>query len=295
MQAFRAANHEDTLRFDYTTIGHVTADVLGDGTRRPGGSAFYSALQAARMGLRSCILTRGKPAEIEELLAPFRAELELEVEPASHTTTLLTTGAGAARRQSVLAWAGEIGEAQIDTAILHLAPVAREGPQRWLGQCAFVGLTPQGLAREWSGAEAEIALSAPAPEQEALAARCDALVLSEVERPYCEAMIERARHAGAVVAVTAGAGQKTLLLPDGTDLELPAEPVREAHDDLGAGDVFAAALFIAMYEGRDAPHAARFASAAAALRVERTGAVAIASRSAVEARLREGAANVARD
>ena len=50
------------LRFDYTTVGHVTADVLGDGSRRPGGSAFYSALQAARLGQRDADPDAGRAA-----------------------------------------------------------------------------------------------------------------------------------------------------------------------------------------------------------------------------------------
>ena len=84
-------------RFDYAAVGHVTIDVLADGTRRPGGTAFYSALQASRLGLRTLILTRGAPREIEQLLAPYRAELELEVQPAEQTTTLHTSGSGAER------------------------------------------------------------------------------------------------------------------------------------------------------------------------------------------------------
>src|SRR2546429_8874944 len=59
-------------RFDYTTVGHVTIDVLADGSRRPGGTAFYSALQASRLGLRALILTRGAVPEIERLLEPYR-------------------------------------------------------------------------------------------------------------------------------------------------------------------------------------------------------------------------------
>ena len=40
-----------------------------------------------------------------------------------------TASAGAARSQRMLAWAGEIAEeSAVDTAILHLAPVARETP-----------------------------------------------------------------------------------------------------------------------------------------------------------------------
>ena len=51
-------------RFDYTTVGHVTADVLADGARRAGGSAFYSALQAARLGRRALIITQGVGADV---------------------------------------------------------------------------------------------------------------------------------------------------------------------------------------------------------------------------------------
>src|SRR5437764_15067501 len=96
------------MRFDYTTLGHVTVDLVADGSRRPGGGAFYSALQAARLGLRAQIVTQGSPSEIEELLAPFAAELELQVRPALHTTTLATSGRGDGRRQRLLAVAGRL-------------------------------------------------------------------------------------------------------------------------------------------------------------------------------------------
>src|SRR2546422_472433 len=96
------------MRFEYTTLGHVTADVMADGSCRPGGGAFYSALQAARLGLRTLIITQGRPGDIEDLLAPYAAELELRIHPAARTTTLATSGTGPARRQRLRSWAGEI-------------------------------------------------------------------------------------------------------------------------------------------------------------------------------------------
>jgi hypothetical protein len=81
----------------------VTIDVLPDGQRRPGGTALYSALQAARLGLEATIVTRGRETELQELLAPFSGELRLIVEPAPATTTLQTTGSGEQRRQRMLA------------------------------------------------------------------------------------------------------------------------------------------------------------------------------------------------
>lgn len=269
-------------RYDYTTVGHVTRDVLdADGSCRPGGTALYSALQAARLKLRTQILTKGDPHEIERLLEPYRDELDLTVLPAEHTTTFQTSGEGPERHQRLLAWAGPIEAPEVDTAILHLAPVARETPRAWRGHAGFVGLTPQGLVREWD-ARGEIA---PAPLRgEWLPERCNAWVLSEREQESCAGSPAQA---AAVVAVTAGAQPIILRLPGG-ELRVPVPPIARVQDDLGAGDVFAAALFVALREGRPPAEAAAFANAAAAVRIAGIGPGAIGDRWAIEARLSAG-------
>jgi 1D-myo-inositol 3-kinase len=299
------------LRFDYTTLGHVTVDVMADGTRQPGGTAFYAALQAARLGQRSLVVTRGRLEELEELLEPYRRELEVTILPSPHTTTLHTVGSGLERSQRVLAWAGPLPEEiLIDTSILHLAPVARETPSRWRGGAAFVGLTPQGLVREWSEGGGEIAVLAAAEtaahsaawrpgdgappgrgvaDALGLAERCNALVLSEHERASCAGLIAAARGAGAIVAVTAGPRPNTILLPDGDVLEPTVPVVADPCDDLGAGDVFAAAFFVALAEGLAPDGAAALANAAAAVRMQAAGPQAIGGRAAIEARLHAGA------
>jgi 1D-myo-inositol 3-kinase len=271
--------------YDYTTVGHVTIDVLADGARRPGGTALYSALQAVRLGLRALILTRGVPAEIEQLLEPYRDELDLRVLPAERTTTLQTVGEGLERHQRLRAWAGPIeGPIEVDTAILHIAPVARETPRAWSGHATFVGLTPQGLVREWDAA-GEITHSQLRPEL--LPERCDAWVLSERERECCAEPVARAAAAGAVVAVTAGANPTELQLPDRELLHVPVPPIAAPVEDLGAGDVFAGAFFIALREGLPPARAAAFANAAAAVRIAGTGPGAIGDRRAITARTGE--------
>jgi sugar/nucleoside kinase (ribokinase family) len=284
------------LHYHYTTVGHVTVDVLDQHTRRPGGTAFYSALQAARLGLRTLIVTSGRRQEIEPLLAPYSHELDVHVHPAEHTTTLLTSGSGPDRRQRLLAWAGPMPERlQLDTDILHLAPVARETPSDWLGAPAFVGLTPQGLARGWSRGEGAQAwsqgddvpvVSVPVePAAVAVARRCQAIVLSSIERASCAAVIDAGGDSGAIVAITAGAQPTELLVPGQPTLELDVPALDAPVDDLGAGDVFAAAFFIALHQRQDAAHAARFASAAAAVRMSGPGPGAIGSRALVERQL----------
>lgn len=275
-------------RYDYTTVGHVTVDVMSDGSRRPGGTAFYGALQASRLGLRTLVLTRGVRNEIEQLLEPYGSEFELDVQPAEQTTTLATSGRGTARRQRVLGWAGPIeGEPALDTAILHLAPVARENPRRCRGQVDFVGLTPQGLVRQWRGDGGEVSLAAA--DAAALPPHCDAIVISEVERASCEGLVSRALQGGAVVAVTAGHRPTTILMPNGVTLNAPTPDSGQAGEDLGAGDVFAAAFFVALHEGRHATDAATYAGAAAALRLAGPGTDGIAGRRAIDAQARIGA------
>jgi sugar/nucleoside kinase (ribokinase family) len=275
------------LQWDYTTVGHVTVDVFPDGSRRAGGAAFYSALQAARLGMRALILTRGVAGEIEELLAPYAHELELRVLAGEHTTTLHTSGTGSARSQRVLAWGGPIEEdLEIDSAILHLAPVACETPSRWRGHSPFVGLTPQGLLRQWPGEDRRIVLSAPPPTGELVADSCHAIVVSQHERTSCATLIARALSTGASVAVTHGAAPNTVLLPDGRTLTLDVPRIEAPLDDLGAGDVFAAAFFTALADGRPPAHAAGFATAAAAVRIQGHGADAIGRREEIDARLR---------
>jgi sugar/nucleoside kinase (ribokinase family) len=283
------------VRFDYTAVGHVTADVIRDGERRPGGGAFYSALQAARLGLRARILTRGVRTEIEQLLDPYLDELSLDVLEAPCTTTLETNGHGRERSQRVLAWAGEIGgELALDTEILHLAPVARETDGRTNARAAFVGVTPQGLVRDWSQPGGLIV--ARALDLSRLPKHCDALVLSEAERDSCAALLsgadaERARGNrtaradAAVIAVTHGEAPTELRLPGDVQIHVEVPAVQRICDDIGAGDVFAAAFFIALAGGEDPQAAAQLANAAAAVRVAAQGAGAIGDRTAIEARL----------
>jgi len=278
--------------FDYVTVGHVTVDVLAGGSSpRPGGGAFYSALQAARLGLRALIVTQGSPTEIEALLEPYREELELRVIPAPVSTTLDTSGSGATRTQRVLAWAGPIAETvTVDTSILHFAPVAREGTPTWHGHADFVGLTPQGLTRAWDEEGNDEIVPSPLPSDRGslhglLPEGCSAVVISEQERAACAPLLAAAAAAGAVLAITAGAGATSVYLPDGAVTQVQAPAVADPHDDLGAGDVFAAAFFIALREGQTPARAAAFAGAAAAIRIGGVGADAVGDRRAIEARV----------
>jgi sugar/nucleoside kinase (ribokinase family) len=194
----------------------------------------------------------------------------------------------------------------VDTAILHLAPVARETSTAWRGRADFVGLTPQGVVRTWSALGAEVGQVALDPSL--LPRRCDAIVISDAERENCAWLIAAAERAdgrpapagelalpaapdwrGALVAVTAGAGATVLHIPGGARLVLQVPAIDRFVDDIGAGDVFAAAFFISLSDGRPPAQAAAFGNAAAAVRIGGSGADAVGKRGEIEARLRTAA------
>jgi sugar/nucleoside kinase (ribokinase family) len=173
----------------------------------------------------------------------------------------------------------------VRTSILHLAPVARETPGRWRGHAEFVALTPQGLVREWDEDSGEIVLAPARAAASELASVCDAMVMSNHERTSCATLIARAQGAGAVVAVTAGASPTTVLAPGRRAVQVAVPAVQDPKDDVGAGDVFAAAFFVMLARGRPPAQAGAFANAAAAVRMAGEGAQAIGDTHAIEARL----------
>jgi sugar/nucleoside kinase (ribokinase family) len=87
-----------------------------------------------------------------------------------------------------------------------------------------------------------------------------------------------------VIAVTDAAAPTELYLPNGESTRVQVPAVAHPCDDIGAGDVFAAAFFVALAEGSAPEPAASFANAAAAVRIAGSGPGAIGDRAAIEAR-----------
>jgi sugar/nucleoside kinase (ribokinase family) len=271
--------------YDYVAIGHVTIDRLEGGVAQVGGTAAYSGIQAARLGQRTLIVTRGERAVVERLLEPFAGELDVWVQDSERTTTLQTRQSGTGRSQRMVAWAGTIDPVDVgDSSLVHLAPVAREVGAGAAGSPdCFVGITPQGMVRRWD-ADGRIGL-ATMPVA-ALPSPCSALVISEAELAACGEALAVAVKRGAVGAITHGERPAEIRTAE-RSFAAPA-PAVAAVDELGAGDVFAAALFVSLAAGEPPDRAAAFAQAAASLRVAGRGPGAIGDAASIAGSL-EGA------
>lgn len=275
---------------EYLVVGHVTVDLLPDGTPVLGGTAIYSALCAARFGLRAAVLTRGnfdKHGEaVTRALTRFAEEVEIILQSARQPTVFTNTTVAGRRSQTIHSWAGPIDLTGIpaqwrSAEIIHLAPVAQEVDARQAGRLSpqFFGVTPQGWMRRWppshSGVVSLTALRLPTE----MVSRIDAMVLNAEEQSLARDEIEAVASRG-LVAVTRGP-QASQILDRGRLIEVPSVSVR-CIDDAGAGDVFAAALFIMRANHESTAASGRMAAAAAGLRIQDKGPEAVPTRQAVE-------------
>lgn len=273
---------------EFVAVGHVAVD-HGSGATRLGGAAAYAAVTASRLGLSAGIVTCAG-ADF-----PFWHELEgieVDVEECEETTEFENLYVDERRRQRVLALAAPLNGSRLETlrprlredAVVLYCPVVHEIEVPLVAPAprGLCGVAPQGFfrrwdrdglvsGREWSGAEAALE-------------HVDLVVLSEADHEAPEALAEDfAVRAGRTFVVTRGAEGSRVY--SGVDVyQLPAFPATVV-DPTGAGDVFAAAMLVALREGRPVPWAASFAAAAAAFAVEGPGLTSIPRRAEVEQRL----------
>lgn len=271
----------------YLLIGHITQDILPDGSLRAGGTATYAALAAARLGAQVRVLTSGAFAQPPALAA----ELEIHYRLAEATTTFENIYQDGQRRQYLRAQAALLTPADLPApwrkaAIVHLGPVAQEVSLDFLDAFpgAFLGLTPQGWLRRWD--EAGRVSMAPWEAAPVALAAADAVVLSLEDLNGDRALLADYRRWARLLVLTMGR-DGAIVYHQGRETRLPAYLVQEV-DPTGAGDVFAAAYFIRLVETGDPIEAARFANCAASFVVEGPGPSTIPWRAQVEERLRCG-------
>lgn len=232
--------------------------------RHPGGKGANQALALARLGARVRLWARtGEDAFADEALAllePAGVDLDLvvrlgdthtgvaliSVSPEGENQISVASGANSRGRPEDLP--DEIGEAllcQLECPVeLVAAAVARAR--------GFVALN--------------LAPFGPIPD--ACLARADLVVVNALE---AEALGPRAAGIGGALVITSGSGPVRMLRAGALSAEVLPPRVR-AVDATGSGDVFTAALLLAMLEGRSDADALAFACAAAALAATRPGA-----------------------
>jgi sugar/nucleoside kinase (ribokinase family) len=266
---------------DYLAIGHLTQDVTPAGTRL-GGTAAFAALTARAFGLRVGIVTSfGETASLEAL-----GDIPVLRVPSDQNTTFENLRTPAGRKQILRGRASDITlEGVPDTwrraPIVHLGPVAQEiAPDAAEGfSGSLLGITPQGWMRTWD----EAGQVTPSPWHSAakVLPLAGAVVISREDVQGDDETIHSMAQQTRILAVTEGAAGAVLYW-NGDSRRFRPPRVREV-DDVGAGDVFATALFIRLYMTRDPWEAARFATLLAARSVMRPAFEGVPTSSDIEA------------
>jgi sugar/nucleoside kinase (ribokinase family) len=256
---------------DYLVIGHVTRDVL-DGGFTVGGTATYSALTARSFGRRVGVATSADPdLDLDSVLRGVTVVRQTS----SATTTFQNIYMDGARHQFIRAVADDISAESIPpawwrTPIVHLGPVAQEcctADLSCLFAEALIGMTPQGWMRQWDDKGRVSPRVWTGPERILPLARV--VILSEEDVAGDLSLVEDYAQLVDILVLTAGWKGSTVY-HRGQVRHFPARDVREV-DPTGAGDVFATAYLICLYETDDPWTSARFANCVASGSVERAG------------------------
>jgi sugar/nucleoside kinase (ribokinase family) len=255
---------------DYLAVGHITQDIVPGG-RVTGGTVAYSGRTAAVLGCRTAVISS---AAADFDWASALPGIQVAAVPAAETTTFQNIYTAGGRVQYLhgranLLTATHVPPAWQRPAVVHLAPLANELDDSIIDLFSYslVGITPQGWLRCWDKNGRVYPCAWQAAEQ--LLPQVGAVILSEEDLPD-EATLVRFRELARLMVLTAGAEGCTVFMA-GESRHIPAPGVIEV-EATGAGDVFAAAFLVRLWQTAGNPwEAARFANKLAAQSVTQRG------------------------
>ena len=248
---------------DYLIIGHVSKDIVPNGYKI-GGTAAYSGRTAHILGCRTAVLTS---ATADFDLAAALPGIQFHRVPAAQNTTFDNIYTENGRSQILHSIAAPLTPAHVPAQwqrapIVHLGPIASEIDPAIVNlfSNSLIGLTPQGWLRRWD-ADGRVY----ARDWEAAAAilpQAAAVIISEEDLLH-DAMLAQYRRWSRLLVLTRGRQGCTVFLGD-ESRDVPALRVPEV-EFTGAGDIFAAAYFVRLWQTGGNPwESARFANEIAA-------------------------------
>ena len=282
------------MRPQFLVIGHIVQDLISDGDPalwRLGGAASFASTMARNLGLRTAVLTSTSPdLPLGELLPG----IDFEVVRSRYTTQMRNLYGEGPRRQFVPQRAEPLTSDNLppdwrNVPIVLLGPVIGEVDESLAPAFggSMLGIGAQGWLRR-VGREDRVRPVMPADfHAHGMLRHARALFLSDEDIPLGEAPPALTYWSDLVqiVAFTRGYNGADICVR-GNWRHIGAFPANVV-DPTGAGDVFASAFLIRLWESGDVWKATRFAACAASFSVEGEGTSTIPTRDQIEARLKE--------
>jgi sugar/nucleoside kinase (ribokinase family) len=230
----------------------------------PGGTALYAALTAQALGCRTAVVTSvDQDYDIESILAG----IEVQRVPARESTVFENWTEGSVRKQRVFGVANTIRADDVPlewqrASIVHMGPITGEIAPDVIRRFSnsLIGITPQGWFRRWDSDGHVYAVEWPhAPDVFPLAT---AVIASSEDLPNA-AYLDKLRPLSSLLVLTQGERGCTVYSRD--EARSFAAPSVRPLNATGAGDVFAAAFLVRLFQTNGNPwEAAAFANDVAA-------------------------------
>ena len=274
---------------DFVAVGHITKDLLSEGTYSIGGTATYASLAALRLGASVAVFTSA-PADLD--LGDALKGVMVHRVASPYATTFENIYLGPHRKQYIHGTALPLHPDDLPTAwrrapIVLLCPIAGELGLDWTGtfRRSIVGVTPQGWMRRWD--EHGLITHQPWHEAGQILPKVNVLVFSKEDVGGDQELVRQYAGLARIAAVTEGPMGVTVYWK-GQPRRFPAYRASAEVDPTGAGDVFAAAFLLRLKETQDPYLAAPFANGAASFAIEGPGTTTLATRTQVEKRMAQG-------
>ncbi len=256
---------------DYLLVGHIAHDVTPQGPRL-GGTVSYGAYTAAAFGLRVGILTSTQPNE--PLLRDLPPNVQVVSIPAERTTTFDNQYTSSGRTQYLYHRALTLTPDMLPDSwraakLVHLGPICYEVTPEFVNAFGHdrICITPQGFMRkrEPDG----LITTIPWLEAPDVLPHARLTVLSEEDIRHDPGLETVFAELSPLLVVTRAAQGGTFYI-QGAQRGYTAYPAQQV-DPTGAGDVFAAALHIALDRLGDIDRALTVATYLAGQSVTRVG------------------------
>lgn len=260
----------DNIRPHYLAIGQVSRDLTPQGEML-GGTVSFACQTAHALGWRTSLLSSASPDFDVARQLPYT---EMMIIPSAETTTFENRYTKEGEREQYLYHNAapislqKVPQAWRNADIIHLAPITplleRDFTAMFAGR--FVALTPQGWLRSWNADGRVVAVELA--EGERVLPATTAVVLSEHDLPSADSLQRICRHAPLVVVTKGRKG--CVIYRHGHAPHLVSAPIVEERNPTGAGDIFATAFFIMLYQTKgNVAQSADFATELASASVTR--------------------------
>ena len=258
-------------RATYLLVGHVSVDeIVGHGSSL-GGSILFAAGQADAMRCHVSVVTSCTEATAKVLHQELPSHTRLEIERSDSDTRFIFGRSPESGPTAVASRASNIASLASGPPqdIIHLAPILGElNPSVFVAarrRRRFVGLTPQGLVREVDS-QGKLHLGALPP---LCHLPVDVMVVNEGEFTELRNVGAFDGFAGLIFCTLGERGASVYKKGIEVGRCCPAFSATVPKHTIGAGDVFAAAAFVALARGDDPEHALQVAVSVASTFVQR--------------------------